>query len=245
MDIFDICPIIVVICLIVGMIIIAGIWIKSYFDNQEKREKDRKLQSELIDKRRMYLEKTSKQEEKTSKQENKTSWFYTQGSKEITEEEYNEKKTPEKFSQLIDEAFIIPECPDCFHNTYGIIKFSENFNLVELRCSSCEKRIRESTRSIQKSIEIKSLVGGSFHYYARIPITANSKKVANIMNRKPIPGNVKRYVWKRDGGKCVQCGNNQKLEYDHIIPLSKGGSNTERNIQLLCEKCNREKHDKI
>jgi hypothetical protein len=41
--------------------------------------------------------------------------------------------------------------------------------------------------------------------------------------REPIPERVKMYVWKRDGGKCVKCGSNQKLEYDHIIPLSKRG----------------------
>src|SRR3990172_8245951 len=53
------------------------------------------------------------------------------------------------------------------------------------------------------------------------------------------------YVWNRDGGKCVKCGSQEKLEFDHIIPLSKGGSNTARNVQLLCETCNRSKGDSI
>jgi hypothetical protein len=57
--------------------------------------------------------------------------------------------------------------------------------------------------------------------------------------RLPIPNDVKMYVWQRDGGRCVKCGSQQNLEYDHIIPIAKGGSNTARNIQLLCEHCNR------
>jgi len=64
-------------------------------------------------------------------------------------------------------------------------------------------------------------------------------------SREPIPEEVRFGVWRRDSGKCVKCGSKVKLEFDHIIPVSKGGSNTERNIQLLCEKCNREKSDKI
>lgn len=59
--------------------------------------------------------------------------------------------------------------------------------------------------------------------------------------RDPIPDEVKVFVWQRDGGRCVRCGSNQRLEYDHIIPHSMGGSNTERNLQLLCEGCNRSK----
>jgi len=59
--------------------------------------------------------------------------------------------------------------------------------------------------------------------------------------RRAIPKQVKMYVWQRDGGRCVECGSNSNLEYDHIIPVSRGGSNTERNLQLLCESCNRRK----
>jgi Holliday junction DNA helicase RuvB len=59
--------------------------------------------------------------------------------------------------------------------------------------------------------------------------------------RRSIPDDIKVFVWQRDGGRCAKCGSQENLEYDHIIPVSKGGSNTARNIQLLCEKCNRSK----
>jgi 5-methylcytosine-specific restriction endonuclease McrA len=67
------------------------------------------------------------------------------------------------------------------------------------------------------------------------------KEGAIEIKREPIPEKVKIFVWNRDHGKCVKCGSQVNLEYDHIIPISKGGSNTARNIQLLCEECNRKK----
>lgn len=60
-----------------------------------------------------------------------------------------------------------------------------------------------------------------------------------------ISQDVKDKVWRRDEGRCVECGSNENLEFDHIIPFSKGGANTYRNIQLLCESCNRSKSAKI
>ena len=60
-----------------------------------------------------------------------------------------------------------------------------------------------------------------------------------------ISQDVKDKVWRRDEAKCVECSSNENLEFDHIIPHSKGGANTYRNIQLLCEKCNRSKSAKI
>ena len=61
------------------------------------------------------------------------------------------------------------------------------------------------------------------------------------VRRQPIPDAVKIFVWQRDEGRCVRCGTGQSLEFDHIIPLALCGSNTERNLQLLCEDCNRVK----
>jgi len=60
-------------------------------------------------------------------------------------------------------------------------------------------------------------------------------------SRQPIPESVRIEVWRRDAGKCARCGSRESLEYDHIVPVSKGGSNTARNIELLCEQCNRTK----
>lgn len=56
--------------------------------------------------------------------------------------------------------------------------------------------------------------------------------------RESIPEHVRLFVWRRDKGRCVRCGSRERLEFDHIIPVVAGGSNTERNIQLLCEPCN-------
>jgi hypothetical protein len=63
--------------------------------------------------------------------------------------------------------------------------------------------------------------------------------------RQSIPESVRHEVWRRDGGACVDCGSRERLEFDHIVPVSKGGANTARNIELRCEPCNRKKSAKI
>lgn len=44
---------------------------------------------------------------------------------------------------------------------------------------------------------------------------------------------------------CNECKNPlEKYDVDHIIPLSRGGSNWPTNLQILCPHCNRSKHTK-
>lgn len=63
--------------------------------------------------------------------------------------------------------------------------------------------------------------------------------------REAIPRAVQREIWRRDEGRCVECSSKERLCFDHIIPYSRGGSNTARNLQLLCERCNLSKGNRI
>ncbi|WP_405484150.1 TerD family protein [Nocardia sp. NBC_00511] len=58
---------------------------------------------------------------------------------------------------------------------------------------------------------------------------------------RAIPPDVKAQVWQRDAGRCVECGDTHYLEFDHIIPLSRGGATSPANLQILCRACNRTK----
>jgi 5-methylcytosine-specific restriction endonuclease McrA len=64
--------------------------------------------------------------------------------------------------------------------------------------------------------------------------------------KRVIPPHVKLVAWVRDKGQCAHCGSTQELQFDHIIPFSKGGtSKTPNNIQLLCARCNSKKRANI
>ena len=63
--------------------------------------------------------------------------------------------------------------------------------------------------------------------------------------REAIAERVRHEVWRRDQGRCVECGSRERLEFDHIIPVVENGSNTARNIELRCESCNRKKGARI
>ncbi|EMY67780.1 HNH endonuclease [Leptospira vanthielii] len=74
-------------------------------------------------------------------------------------------------------------------------------------------------------------------------------KLSQWVPRKTWPKWVKETLIIREGGRCPDCNRNLyskkiKLNVDHIVPISKGGSNDIVNLQLLCEKCNKSKKAK-
>ena len=48
----------------------------------------------------------------------------------------------------------------------------------------------------------------------------------------------------RLGNKCVICGSTENITIDHIVPITKGGTNDIDNLQPLCKSCNSSKNNK-
>ncbi len=69
------------------------------------------------------------------------------------------------------------------------------------------------------------------------------------VNRVVMPLAVRKYVFGRDQYQCRSCAvidvTAKSLVIDHIIPLSKGGTNDLSNLQTLCDKCNQIKSNRI
>lgn len=84
------------------------------------------------------------------------------------------------------------------------------------------------------------------------PLYLQKRNVRWHTRRARIIGNggkhtVKEWVELKDrfGNKCAICNLVKKLTKDHIIPISKGGSNNIGNMQPLCGSCNTRKYNKI
>lgn len=72
---------------------------------------------------------------------------------------------------------------------------------------------------------------------------------AGHLIRASIPSWVRSAVFHRDKGRCVSCradltnyfSQRSKINFDHIVPLARGGMNCITNLQLMCSTCNQNK----
>jgi len=82
-------------------------------------------------------------------------------------------------------------------------------------------------------------------YYAQSGATETEESRSEGRN---VPFKMKIRIARRDNYTCQKFGKHlrdEEMEFDHIIPVSKGGSSEEQNIRLTCSECNRSKSNKI
>ena len=156
------------------------------------------------------------------------------------------------FFVLLDIYMIISIYKDIksrFNKDEDVVKFDVEVETDEISDGVFNVVVTKSPTELNEKqiLDLKSKLSeklradGEFVSSMSIEVLKSTKS----KRTRTITQNVKDRVWNRDGGKCVQCDSNENLEFDHIIPFSKGGANTYRNIQLLCEQCNRQKSNKI
>lgn len=87
-----------------------------------------------------------------------------------------------------------------------------------------------------------------FKYILKLSDKVENFKIEDLKlsHTRLISSQVKKDVWKRGQGKCVICGDNKNLHFDHDLPFSRGGTSLlVNNVRLLCARCNLRKSDKI
>ena len=126
----------------------------------------------------------------------------------------------------------------CCRDGFGILQNYEEAYRWFLRASvGLTGAIKERNNKAKSDLERNHLTQSLVLSLQR-ELSGSSRQSSKPI-RTGISKDVQSFVWKRDGGRCVECDSNENLEFDHIIPVSKGGSNTARNLQLLCEPSNR------
>ncbi len=76
-----------------------------------------------------------------------------------------------------------------------------------------------------------------------INILKRYKRRMNVDKLNNIDFNLLKEKFDKLGNKCIICGN-KNITIDHIIPVSRGGTNDIDNLQPLCKSCNSSKGNK-
>ena len=95
---------------------------------------------------------------------------------------------------------------------------------------------------MKELIKFKFVEEGKYELKGSEDMSMNERiRETNGFSSRYIKNETKTEVLVRDNHKCQSCGSDKKLEFDHIVPVSKGGSSEANNLQLLCRSCNRSK----
>ena len=129
------------------------------------------------------------------------------------------------------------------------IKFNDKYKLMYYE-PEAYNRITDIISDMRKNKEIEqeerhTLYSIFKHYYR------NFYKIKQLIDSEPRvhaqkfigKRKIREFIFKRDGYKCLKCGNINKLQIDHINPISRGGENKLSNLQTLCNSCNSKKRD--
>ena len=75
------------------------------------------------------------------------------------------------------------------------------------------------------------------------PAPATKAVVPGPRKRLPLSAAKRARILSRDGNQCRRCGATDDLTIDHIQHWSRGGTNADDNLRVLCRSCNSQRND--
>jgi 5-methylcytosine-specific restriction endonuclease McrA len=165
----------------------------------------------------------------------------------------------ESLRRKLSKSFVVVPCSRCGEFDFEVMDMTPNARSIKVRCITCLKishfravmednaKVRRLyDRYFQEAQSVIALARNVNHQIdVALSLSAAPQPGVSRTKRPMIPLEMRRAVWQRDGGKCVECGSDFELQFDHIIPVSKGGATTIANLQILCGPCNRKKNANI
>jgi hypothetical protein len=79
--------------------------------------------------------------------------------------------------------------------------------------------------------------------YQPQPVVAPAAISPSPRKRAPISATKRARILVRDGHRCRKCSATEDLTIDHIKHWSRGGSNADDNLRVLCRSCNSKRSD--
>lgn len=114
------------------------------------------------------------------------------------------------------------------YSPIGVCTVEKAFLLVFLdKADQVEPFKEKLLRSVNKSFAMPAVV--RLKRYVSIPY----KGVELTRNN----------VFKRDAFECQYCGSKKDLTLDHVLPRSRGGASSWKNLTTACKTCNAKKGD--
>ncbi|KKN88438.1 hypothetical protein LCGC14_0250010 [marine sediment metagenome] len=108
-----------------------------------------------------------------------------------------------------------------------------------------EELAEKSIRCLHKALDIASKARGKNEGSLMLLMELEQWRSINtppkLKKRRPLKRSEKTAIFERDKHRCVQCGDWKKLQIDHIVPISKNGTNHADNLQTPCQTCNSNK----
>lgn len=201
--------------------------------NDENREKLRQGEKRRWAKLRESKPKKQKLTDEERKQRHKESQRRSSEKRKEAQRKATQERKRERARREETEGRICRLCGEC----KSLNEYDDNgYGGKRRQCKACINAVEE--RRMQTDPDFAE------H-------TRHRRRLATIRRKKKSVGSHTLAEWKalkaQYNHTCICCKRQEpevQLTRDHIVPLSKGGTNNIDNIQPLCQSCNSKKHRK-